>query len=61
MTVHDVTIAKVQQLPEALAQVAKLRRVNPNWSLEVLRQSAPYKNPADLERQLDGLRKAGLK
>jgi len=26
-----------------------------------MRQNTPYKNPADLERFLDGLRKAGLK
>jgi adenylate cyclase len=46
---------------EARAEVAEVLRISPNFSLEVLRQRLPYKDPADLERLLDGLRKAGLK
>jgi hypothetical protein len=41
--------------------VAEAQRINPNWSLEVLRQDLPFKDPAELERVRDGLRKAGLK
>ena len=46
---------------EARAEAAEVLRISPNFSLEVLRQRLPYKDPADLERFLDGLRKAGLK
>jgi hypothetical protein len=40
--------------------VAEILQLTPTWSLEILRQ-LPYKNPADLERLLAALRKAGLK
>jgi adenylate cyclase len=53
--------AALGRLEEARAEVAEVLRVNPNASLEVFKQITPYKNPADLERFLDGLRKAGLK
>jgi hypothetical protein len=41
--------------------VAEGLRLNPNASLEWFKQNLPYKNPADLERFLAALRKAGLK
>ena len=34
--------------------------INPAYSLEQRRNVMPYKNPADFERIVDGLRKAGL-
>jgi len=46
---------------EARAEAAEVLRINPNFSLEVARQVLPIKDPADLERYLAGLRKAGLK
>jgi adenylate cyclase len=35
-------------------------RVNPDYSLEYRRKVLPYKNPADFEHVVDGLRKAGV-
>ncbi|HEV8716239.1 MAG TPA: tetratricopeptide repeat protein [Candidatus Binatia bacterium] len=46
---------------EARAEAAEVLRINPNFSLEFLRQNAPFKDPAVLERQIDSMRKAGLK
>jgi TolB-like protein/predicted Zn-dependent protease len=46
---------------EARAATAEVLRLNPNFSLEVLRQRTPLKDPAMLERHLAALRKAGLK
>jgi adenylate cyclase len=53
--------AELGRLEEAQAEVAEVLRVNPKASLEVFKQIAPYKNPADLERFLAALRRAGLK
>jgi len=46
---------------EARAEVEEIVRVNPQASLEALRQRLPYKNQAVLEHLHDSLRKAGLK
>jgi TolB-like protein/tetratricopeptide (TPR) repeat protein len=52
---------ELEQKEEARAEVAEILRLSPNFSLEVHRQSVPYKDPAVLERYINGLRKAGLK
>jgi adenylate cyclase len=46
---------------EALAQAAEILRINPKFSVEERAKFMPLKNQADLDRYLDGLRKAGLK
>ena len=46
---------------EARTHVAEALRKNPQLSLEVFRQRLPFKDPAQLERIGDALRKAGLK
>ena len=49
------------QLTEAAAAREKLQELLPHLTIGQLRESLPYfKNPDDLERYLDGLRKAGL-
>ncbi|RVD53197.1 adenylate/guanylate cyclase domain-containing protein, partial [Mesorhizobium sp. M2D.F.Ca.ET.140.01.1.1] len=48
------------RLEEARAAWQDLLRVNPDYSLEYRRKVLPYKNPADFEIMVDGLRKAGL-
>ena len=45
----------------ARAEAAEVLRLNPKYSLEVLRQINPFKDPAELERMDAALRKAGLK
>ncbi|MBI3304501.1 MAG: tetratricopeptide repeat protein, partial [Deltaproteobacteria bacterium] len=46
---------------QARAEAAEILRISPNYSLEVVRQRTPYKDPAFLERQVAALRKAGLR
>jgi len=45
---------------EALTQAAEILRMNPKFSVEKRAKFIPLKNQADLDRYLDGLRKAGL-
>ena len=47
-------------LEEAREAWREALRVNPAFSLEHRRKVLPYKNPADFERIVEGLRKAGL-
>ncbi len=46
---------------EARAEAAEVLRLNPKFLLEVHKERVPIKNPAMLERQIEALRKAGLK
>jgi adenylate cyclase len=46
---------------EARTEAAEVLRINPNFSLEVVRQTLPLIDQAGLERYLAALRKAGLK
>jgi adenylate cyclase len=56
-----VIYSELGQEKEARVEVAEMLRINPNVSLESIRQRFPFKDPRELERVLDGLRKAGLK
>src|SRR5919106_5625299 len=55
-----VIYSELGQEEAAQAEVAEVLRLMPNYSLEVARQALPFKDPADLERVLTALRKAGL-
>jgi adenylate cyclase len=46
---------------DARAEVAEVLRINPHFALEGLRQMAPNKDRALLERHLAAMRQAGLK
>jgi adenylate cyclase len=46
---------------EARAEVAEVLRLSPNFSLEGVRRTLPFKDPAEVERHLAALRKAGLR
>ncbi|WP_064685700.1 adenylate/guanylate cyclase domain-containing protein [Rhizobium bangladeshense] len=45
---------------EARATWQEVLRVNPDFSLEYRRKVLPFKNPADFELAIEGLRKAGI-
>jgi adenylate cyclase len=55
-----ICYAELGRLEEARAEMAEAQRLNPTYSLEWVRQNFPYKDPAELERYLVALRKAGL-
>ena len=46
---------------QARAEAAEVLRIDPNFSLEHYSKKLPYKNNADRERFVNGLRQAGLK
>ncbi len=52
--------AQLGRMEEARAEVAKLLELQPEFSIRKQAQKLYFKNPADLEHLLDGLRKAGL-
>jgi adenylate cyclase len=48
------------QAEAARSEWAEALLINPDYSLEERRRILPYKNPADFERVVEGLRKAGI-
>jgi adenylate cyclase len=54
------TYGQMGRLDEAREQWREALRVNPDYSLEHRRKVLPYKNPADFEAVVEGLRKAGV-
>jgi adenylate cyclase len=51
---------QVGRAEEARAAWREALRINPDYSIEHRRKILPYKNPADFERVVEGLRKAGI-
>ena len=56
-----VAYSELGREEEARAEAVAVMRLNPNFSLEVARQTFAVKDPAVLERYLAAARKAGLK
>jgi tetratricopeptide (TPR) repeat protein len=50
----------LERAEEARSQWQEALTINPAYSLEHRRRVLPYKDPADFEHVVDGLRKAGL-
>jgi Tfp pilus assembly protein PilF len=48
-------------IEKARAKVEEILRINPDYSLELLRERLPFKDQAVLEGALDIMRMAGLK
>jgi adenylate cyclase len=48
------------QIDEAKVQWEDVFRINPDYSLEHRKQVLPYKDPADFDHIVEGLRKASL-
>ena len=55
------TYSVMGRMEEARTQAAEVLRINPKFSLERWSKTLRYKNPDDVERTVDALRKAGLK
>ncbi len=55
-----VIFSELGRKEEARAEVAEMLRISPGVSIESQRERTPIKDPAVLERFLEGLRKAGL-
>ena len=53
--------SELGQEAEARAEAAEILRLSPNFSLEGMTKRLPFRDQTELERFLDGLRKAGLK
>jgi len=56
-----VLYAELGRDPEAQAEVAEILQLNPQYSLAGVRRTLPWQDPAEVERYLAALRKAGLK
>lgn len=55
-----VAYAEMGRLEEAQVEMQEARRIDPTFTLASAPQVLPFKDPRDLRRFLDGLRKAGL-
>ena len=58
--VAAVAYAEMGRLDEARAEAAEAHRLDPDFTLASAPEVLPFKNPQDLQRFLEGLRKAGL-
>jgi adenylate cyclase len=58
--VAAVIYAELGRLDEAHAAASAAYRIDPDFTLASAPEVLPFKNPLDLQRFLDGLRKAGL-
>jgi len=52
--------AQLGQLEEARKEAAEVLRINPGFTIEGWKRLAVFKDPKDVDHNIDGLRKAGL-
>ena len=55
-----MTYSEAGREEEARAAAAEILRINPKFSARRFAKAMPFKDPAELKRALDALRKAGL-
>jgi adenylate cyclase len=46
---------------EARAEAEEILRINPKFSLDLFRKASPYKDPLEIDKVVNAMRKAGLK
>jgi len=46
---------------EARAEAEEVLRINPKFSLDLFKKASPYKDPAEIDKAVNAMRKAGLK
>ena len=56
-----MSYSEIGREKEAGAEVAQILRISPNFSAEIFKQRLPFKDPAESERAIAALQKAGLK
>lgn len=56
-----ILYAELDREEEAKAEAAKILKMSPNFSVDVWRERSPHKDPAQADRDMAALRKAGLK
>ena len=56
-----ITYGLMDREAEARAAAAEVRRINPGFSAESFVKMVPFKNQEDLAREIDALRRAGMK
>jgi adenylate cyclase len=56
-----VAYSELDQMDEARKAADKVLKMNPNLSMDSFEKTLPYKNKADRDLYVNGLRKAGLK
>jgi adenylate cyclase len=54
------TYAQAGRIPDAEWEISQVKESNPSFSLSRISEAFPFKNPADSDHFLEGLRKAGL-
>jgi adenylate cyclase len=52
--------SQLGQLEEARAEAAEVLRINPGFTIQSYKRIVVHKDPKDVERRIDGMRKAGL-
>ena len=55
-----VCYGHLDRIAEGREALAVLMRINPDFSIERRRRILPFRNPADFEFRVEGMRKVGL-